>query len=175
MQRGDPSPLAFYQGKQLAPENLAGATSRMFLGIRLGCAQCHDHPFDKWQQDEFWSFAAFYAGIVRQGQQNIFGTVRELTDRRELSIPGTDTFVQPTYLDGGQPQWKFRQGPRETLAHWVTSRDNKYFSQTVVNRMWEHFFWVGPRRSSGRLWREQPGEPPSAARRTGNSVRRERF
>lgn len=143
MQRGDPSPWAFYQGKQLAPENLAGATSRMFLGIRLGCAQCHDHPFDKWQQKVFWSFPAFYAGIVRQGQQNIFGTVRELTDRRELSIPGTDNFVQPVYLDGSQPRWKFRQGSRETLANWITSRDNKYFSRTAVNRMWELFFGLG--------------------------------
>ncbi len=45
------SPLAFYQAKQIAPENLAAATSRMFLGVRIECAQCHDHPFDKWKRD----------------------------------------------------------------------------------------------------------------------------
>jgi hypothetical protein len=140
---GEPSPLAFFQGKQIAPENLAAATSRIFLGIRLECAQCHDHPFDSWKQEHFWSLAAFYGGIERQGNQGIFGRVRELSDRRELNIPGTETVVQAGYLDGSEPQWRFRVGPRTTLATWVTSPENPYFARTAVNRMWGHFFGVG--------------------------------
>ena len=60
------SPTAFYQSKQIKPENLAASTSRMFLGVRLECAQCHNHPFDHWQQKEFWEFAAFFAGLERR-------------------------------------------------------------------------------------------------------------
>jgi len=140
---GESSPLAFFQGKQIAPENLAAATSRIFLGIRLECAQCHDHPFDSWKQEDFWSLAAFYGGIERQGNQGVFGRVRELFDRRELNIPGTETVVQAGYLDGTEPQWRFRVGPRETLAAWITAPGNPYFARTAVNRMWGHFFGVG--------------------------------
>jgi hypothetical protein len=57
--RNSLNPIAFYQSKEIKPENLAAATSRMFLGIRIECAQCHDHPFDTWKQNDFWGYAAF--------------------------------------------------------------------------------------------------------------------
>src|SRR5262249_41063782 len=60
---GGPSPLAFYQAKEYKPENLAGASTRLLLGVRLECAQCHDHPFAKWKKEQFWNFAAFFAGV----------------------------------------------------------------------------------------------------------------
>ena len=119
----------------MAPENLAAATSRMFLGIRIECAQCHDHPFDKWKREQFWGYAAFFGGIVRQGQNGIFSQVREFPDRRELAIPDTDQVVQAVYLDGTNPQWRFRVGSRETLANWITSPDNRFFTRTVANRL----------------------------------------
>ena len=137
------TPLAFYQAKQVAPENLAAATSRIFLGIRIECAQCHDHPFDSWKRDQFWSLAAFFGGIVREGQTNVFGQVREIPDRREISIPDTDQVVQAGYLDGSEPQWRFRVGARQTLANWVASRDNPYFARAAANRIWGHFFGRG--------------------------------
>src|SRR5207302_9800913 len=56
------SPAGFYVAKELAPENVADATARLFLGVRLGCAQCHDHPFADWKRDQFWSYAAFFSG-----------------------------------------------------------------------------------------------------------------
>ncbi len=140
---GGATPLAFYQAKQVAPENLAAATSRIFLGIRIECAQCHDHPFDSWKRDQFWSFAAFFGGIVRDGQPNVFGQVREIPDRREISIPDSEQVVQASYLDGSEPQWRFRVGARKTLADWVAARDNPYFARAAANRMWGHFFGRG--------------------------------
>ncbi len=144
MRRGaEQSPIAFFQAKEIAPENLAAATSRIFLGIRIGCAQCHDHPFDKWKQTEFWSYASFFAGIERQGSAGIFGQVEEVFDRRELLIPDTETVVQANYLDGTQPRWKFRVSSRDTLADWLTSGTNPYFARMAVNRVWGKFFGVG--------------------------------
>lgn len=140
---GEASPLAFYQAKQIAPENLAAASSRIFLGIRIECAQCHDHPFDDWKRDEFWQFAAFFAGIERDRNRGIYGEVRELFDRREINVPDTERVVQAGYLDGTQPQWQFRIGPRETLANWITASENPYFARATVNRLWGHFFGVG--------------------------------
>ena len=60
---GQLSPAGFYMSKEIKAENLAASTARMFLGIRLECAQCHDHPFATWKREQFWGMAAFFAGL----------------------------------------------------------------------------------------------------------------
>ena len=142
--QGDrPSPLAFYQAKQIKPENLAASTARTFLGIRIECAQCHDHPFDSWKRNEFWSFAAFFAGMERQGRGGFLAAIREVADRRELKIPGTDTSVGPVYLDGSRPPPTQTRGARQLLADWMITGQNPYFTRAAVNRLWAHLFGVG--------------------------------
>lgn len=140
---GNATPAAYYQAKQLKPENLAAATSRMFLGIRIECAQCHDHPFDEWKREQFWSFAAFYGGLERETDGAVIGVIRELFTKKELTIPDTNTVVKPTYLNGQSPVLVFRKSPRSTLADWMTSAQNPYFARAVANRMWAHFFGIG--------------------------------
>jgi hypothetical protein len=142
MRAGQATPMAFYQAKQVAAENLASATSRVFLGLRIECAQCHDHPFDEWKRRDFWSFAAFYAGLQRQGN-NVFGLAREVEDRRELKIPDSEEVVKASFLGGYEPEWKSDDSSREVLAEWVTSKENAYFARTVANRYWAHFFGRG--------------------------------
>lgn len=141
---GPLTPIAFFTTKQIKPENLAAATSRMFMGIRIECAQCHNHPHDDWKQEQFWGYAAFFAGIERTSRdENALGQVKEVFDRRELTIPEQETVVQAMYLDGSQPQWRSKVSSRRTLADWLTTKQNPYFSKAVVNRLWGHFFGVG--------------------------------
>ena len=141
---GTVSPIAFFTTKQIKPENLAAATSRMFMGIRIECAQCHNHPYDAWKQEQFWGYAAFFAGIERTTRgDDVIGPVKEVFDRRELTIPDQETVVQAAYLDGTQPQWKSKVSSRRTLADWLTAKQNPYFAKSVVNRLWGHFFGVG--------------------------------
>ena len=142
-QNGSASPMAFYMAKEGKPENLAATTARLFLGARLECAQCHDHPFARWKREQFWGLAAFFAGLQRPQGQGFFAPITELSDRREMSIPGTDRVVQANFLDGTEPRWKYKVGSRVTLADWMTSRDNPYFARAAVNRMWAHFFGTG--------------------------------
>ncbi len=132
-------PTAFYRAKDLKPENLAAGTSRLFLGIRLECAQCHNHPFAKWQREEFWSLAAFYAGIG--GDRN--GAITNVFDVRELKIPDTEKTVPARFLDGTAPKFKPNADPRITLSDWLTSRENPYFARAAVNRLWAHLMGVG--------------------------------
>jgi hypothetical protein len=144
--QGDVTPISFYQAKQLKPENLAAGTARIFLGVRIECAQCHDHPFDDWKREQFWGYAAFFAGMERDAgsqQQGVLNSIRELFDRRELVIPGTGKLVKAAYLDGSEPKLKFRESARGTLADWMASGDNPYFAKAAANRMWGHFFGVG--------------------------------
>jgi hypothetical protein len=139
------TPVGFYQAKQLKPENLAAGTARMFLGVRIECAQCHDHPFDDWKREQFWGYAAFFAGVERDQSagQGALDAIRELFGSREVQIPGTDKKVVPTYLDGQSPKLKFRDSPRNMLADWMISGGNSYFARTAVNRVWGHFFGIG--------------------------------
>lgn len=140
---GEVSPMGFYMAKQGKPEELAASVSRLFLGVRLECAQCHDHPFGKWTREEFWSQAAFFAGM-KGPRGDFFGQpITEVSDRRELTIPNTDRVAQARFLDGKQPRWKFKVGARTTLADWMTAKENPFFAKAIVNRMWAHFFGIG--------------------------------
>lgn len=142
----EPTPRAFYVVKQLKPESLAASTSRAFLGVRIECAQCHDHPFDTWKQEQFWQFAAFFANLDRS-QANAFAApanLREVAGKPEIKIPDTNRLVTAAFLNGKEPEWNANQpGPRQRLSEWVTSSQNPYFAQATVNRAWSLFFGRG--------------------------------
>jgi hypothetical protein len=141
--RAEPSPLAYYVAKDAKPENLAAGTARIFMGIRLECAQCHNHPFDQWKREEFWGLAAFFAGVSKQGKDDAFGAIREIADRRELVIPDTDKIVKATFLDGKKLQIGRRASSRDLLADWLIAPNNPYFAPAAVNRVWARFFGTG--------------------------------
>lgn len=134
---------AYYQAKDASPENLASGTARVFLGIRLECAQCHDHPFASWKREQFWGYAAFFASIQKQTQGDVIVPAGEVADRWELAIPGTERIAPASYPDGTFPVRKYRVRGRQTLADWMTSAKNPYFARATVNRLWCYFFGRG--------------------------------
>ncbi len=136
-----PSAQAFYLAKDAKPENLAASTARLFLGVSIECAQCHDHPFASWTRQHFWGFAAFFAGLQRDAENN--GAIREVFDRRDIKIPGSLASAEARFLDETQPRWKYNVGARATLADWLTGADNPFFARATVNRLWAHFFGMG--------------------------------
>ena len=89
------SPGAFYAAKEFKPEELAGAASRIFLGVNLGCAQCHNHPFADWKKEQFWSFAAFFSGIRSRRQGDFAFAEAERPDRHELTIRSSTSQAGP--------------------------------------------------------------------------------
>jgi hypothetical protein len=130
----DGSAAIYYQANDNKPENLAGSTARLFLGIKIECAQCHDHPFAKWKRQQFWEYAGFFTDLA---------PAMPPKPRGELTIPGQDKLVQARFLDGTKPQWKEGNGTRQTLADWITAADNPYFARAAVNRLWVYFFGIG--------------------------------
>jgi len=135
------NPLAFLAAKDSKPENIAAAVTRSFLGIRLECAQCHDHPFAKWSQQQFWSQAAFFAGLEKRAN-GLLAPLTEAIDRREIASPKGGDKIAATFLVGSTPPWE-RQSPRVAYARWLTSPENPYFARAAVNRLWGQFFGVG--------------------------------
>ena len=122
----EPNPAIFYRAKQNKVENVAANVSRLFLGVRLECAQCHDHPFAKWRRQDFWQFAAFFE-----------------TPAGKINIPDTDQVVEATYLSGEKAVPPSGTSVRNELATWLTSSENPYFARATVNRLWFHFFGTG--------------------------------
>ncbi len=139
----EPTPLPFYQAQEMKPENLAGATSRLFLGVKIECAQCHNHPFAPWKKEQFWEYAAFFSGIQTPPGQGGFMATGDAADRHEIKIAGTDKVIQARFLDKTEPKWQEKTSSRQTLADWVTSPDNPYFARAAANRLWAHFFGLG--------------------------------
>ncbi len=135
-----PTPMAFYLAKDVRAENLAASTARLFLGVRIECAQCHDHPSAAWTRRHFWGYAAFFAGLQRDAAD---GGIREVFDRRDLKIPGSLVSAEARFLDESEPRWKYNVGARTTLADWLTAPENPYFARATVNRLWAHFFGLG--------------------------------
>ena len=137
-----PTPAAFYRAKEGKPERLAAATARIFLGVRIDCAQCHHHPFDDWKQEQFWQHAAFFTDVPQQNP-GVVEQAAALLKRGRISIPDTDQTVSARFLDGADPDWAESSSGRALLARWIVSADNPYFAQAAVNRIWSHHFGIG--------------------------------
>jgi hypothetical protein len=138
----DPNPLAFFAVKEAKPENLAAVTTRVFLGVQIECAQCHDHPFAKWTQTQFWNQAAFFAGLERGGD-GLFSPIVDRPDIRDI-LPGQDKKrVSALFLDERPPRDTKGTSLRGELAGWVTSKENPFFALTAANRIWGQMFGRG--------------------------------
>ena len=119
-------------------ENVAQA----FLGMRIQCAQCHNHPFDRWTMDDYYGFAAFFTQIGRKRAADPRETIVFDSGGREMQHPVTKKNVSPKFLGGEAPKLTGRER-REALAEWITSADNPYFARHVANVAWTHFLGRG--------------------------------
>jgi len=140
--RFDPtdSPFLFVQANEFKPENVAAAASRLFMGVKIECAQCHNHPFAPYKKEQFWELAAFFAEV-----QPAIANVSDPKFKREIRIPGDKPVtVQARFFDDKkEPVWDAKKSPRETFADWLTSPSNRYFARNMVNRAWAHFLGIG--------------------------------
>lgn len=136
-----PNPLAYLASKEADPAKLASSTARLFLGIRLECAQCHDHPFDHWTHQNFWSQAAFFGGLQRKGK-GPFAPLIESPDVRIIRPMESDTAVAAAFLTGDLAVDEHAV-PRVQLADWITSRENRQFARSMANRVWGQLMGIG--------------------------------
>jgi hypothetical protein len=144
-------PILFYASLKLNPEEIAAKASRVFLGTRMECAQCHDHPFDdRIAQTDFWGFAAHFAQISRpQGKMEMTSPVLRVHDNDfgEVMLPDTETIVPPRLPDGSGEVATDPTGMalsrRQQLVDWLTNHNNDQFSRAAVNRVWQQLFGRG--------------------------------
>lgn len=135
-------PALYFQVNDVAPEKLAASTSELFLGVKLQCAMCHDHPYADWKQTDFWGLAAFFARVeAPRDMQTMQADYRIVDrDRGEVMLPDTNQVIAPQFLGGGVVEDSPRQSRRVQLTLWMTQRNNRLFSRAAVNWAWSHLF-----------------------------------
>jgi hypothetical protein len=119
-------------------ENVA----QVFMGIRTQCAQCHNHPFDRWTMDDYYGFAAFFAQIGRKQAEDYREYIVSNRGSGETRHPVSGQNMKPKFLGGEEPDVKGKDR-RAVLADWLTAPDNPYFAKSIANRVWAHFTGVG--------------------------------
>lgn len=158
---GTTGPALYYTAMELQPEKLAASTARIFLGLQIDCAQCHDHPFDHWKQADFWGYAAFFAQLQQPTMMAPGVPVRLVDlDRGEVKLPDTDEVVAPRYPGGDAVPPTDAGSRRQQLAIWMASRENPYLPRAAVNRVWAHLFGRGLIEPVDDLRRDNPASHP---------------
>jgi hypothetical protein len=141
-------PAASFYRRVRDPQSRVEAVSQLFLGVRIGCARCHNHPFERWTQDDYYGLAAFFSRVrYRDGPYFDHLYNKEETvwlDRRgEVVHPRTGQVMRPKPLGGPPLDVGAGRDRREVLAEWLTRPDNPYFARVAVNRIWYHLFGRG--------------------------------
>lgn len=143
-------PAAFWAIER-TPNDRAETVGQAFLGVRLGCARCHKHPFDRWTTDDYWNFSSFH-GVVQLrnlpggafGEQEVFWNPAVRVVNQSVNGPSRGLPAAPTYL--GQrplPEDELKSDISVKLAQWITSPSNPFFARAAVNRLWSYYFGRG--------------------------------
>ncbi|MFC7336861.1 PSD1 and planctomycete cytochrome C domain-containing protein [Haloferula chungangensis] len=121
---------------------LSENVAQVFMGTRIQCAQCHNHPFDRWTMDDYYGFASFFAQVKRKPAED--PRERIIFDGGgEVKHPVTNQNVKPRFLGTETPENFGKKSRREAVADWLASPDNPWFARNVANITWAHFFGVG--------------------------------
>jgi hypothetical protein len=132
-------PVAWYRQVRETTAQLED-TAQLLLGQRLQCAQCHHHPYEKWSQNDYYSFAAFFSRVGRKSGSQMGEEV--IFHRRGLAEATNKKTKQPVKAAGlGATAARLSpdDDPRQALADWMTRKENRYFAKSLVNRYWKHF------------------------------------
>ncbi|WP_422930801.1 DUF1549 and DUF1553 domain-containing protein [Singulisphaera sp. PoT] len=139
----------------------AEQTAQRFLGLRIRCAQCHDHPFDVWTQDDYFGLAACFAKVERSGGGGMMGkTVIKINSGGKVEHLRTKKPAEPRLLDKKPVQVAEKEDPRKPLAEWITGPDNPYFARAMANWVWAQFFGKGLADPADDLSRANPPVHP---------------
>ncbi len=134
---------ANYYRTAAGPLELAETTSEIFLGVRIACARCHNHPYEKWTQNQYYQMAAFFARVGSKPGERAGEPVIVAVAAGEVRHPKTQQVVMPCALDAKAVPDAEGQDRRQALADWLTSPQNPFFAHAVVNRVWKHYMGMG--------------------------------
>ncbi|MBS0205368.1 MAG: DUF1553 domain-containing protein [Planctomycetes bacterium] len=133
----------FWQSRDDQLHQVTADTAQVFLGLRLQCAKCHHHPYERFTQDDYYGLAGFYTRLGRKsfGEPPPYFTSPSVTIGERHPVTGQP--IEPKYLDGTIAKFTAEEDPRHALVDWMARPENPFFSKALVNRLWGHFFGRG--------------------------------
>jgi hypothetical protein len=137
------NPAVTYFQTETTPQLIAENVAQVFLGTRIQCAQCHNHPFDRWTLEDYYGFSAFFSRIGYKQAQDPRELMVFAADSGEMKHPVPGRVVRATFLGGSAPDLRPDEDYRKTLAAWLTSPENRAFTRNLANIVWAHFFGQG--------------------------------
>ena len=137
------NPATSYYQTETTPQLLAENVAQSFLGTRIQCAQCHNHPFDRWTMDDYYGFASFFSQVGYKQAQDPREIMIFNAAAGGLKHPVGDRDAVPTFLGAGVAVLPAGADYREVLAAWLPSPANPAFGRNLANVVWSHFFGIG--------------------------------
>jgi hypothetical protein len=136
------SPATNYYQNETDTLKVAENVAQVFMGMRIQCAQCHNHPFDRWTMDDYYGFAAFFSQVGRKRGEDPRETIVFNRGGGDVRHPVGGRVMQPKFLGGAVPDVSGKDR-RVVLAQWLASPENPYFATNLANIVWAHFFGRG--------------------------------
>ena len=137
------NPAANYWRASRDPNDAVETTAQLFLGIRIQCAKCHNHPFERWSQDNYYGIAAAFTRLARQKGDTAEEEIIYPMATGEITQPRTGKQMKVHLLLKGDVDDAVGQDRREVFANWLTSAENPFFARSAVNRIWGHLLGRG--------------------------------
>ena len=144
----DDHPAVTFAAGNITADKMTDRVARLFMGVRLECAQCHNHPFTEWKQADYWHTAAFFTKVrYSNGNPNPQrGNTVGIAEAPRIvagKLPESAKLLPPQFLGGDKPKLDPQQPYRPVFARWLTSADNKFFAKAMANRTWANLFGRG--------------------------------
>ena len=133
----------YWQSRDDQLHMVTADTAQLFLGLRLQCARCHHHPYERFTQEDYFGLAGFFSRVGRKsfGQPPPYYSSGQRTTGEKNPVTGQP--IEPKYLDGEYATFTPEQDPRHGLVDWMAQPDNRFFAPALVNRLWAHFYGRG--------------------------------
>lgn len=146
----DKNGAVIYWAANATADKMTDNVTRMFMGVQLQCAQCHNHPFTDYKQDEYWGMAAFFLKVQPEGNPKAkakdkaaISISEKAAKKGRRGLPESAKFLPPKFLQGEKPTIKSSDPARPALAKWMTDGKNPFFARAMVNRLWGQYFGRG--------------------------------
>jgi len=165
----------FWQSRDDQLHQVTADTAQVFLGLRLQCAKCHHHPYERFSQDDYYGLAGFFTRLGRKsfGEPPPYFTAPNVTISERHPITGQQ--IEPKYLDGPIAKFSAEDDPRHALVDWMARPDNPFFARVLVNRLWGHFFGRGLVHEVDDLRETNPASNPELLEALAREFRDHRY